>query len=479
MDLREKVKKLFGNKKVAVIGIGISNLPLIRFLLDAGADITARDIKPIEELSPEVKELCEERGLSVVCGDGYLDGIDEEVIFRSPGLRPDVDKIAEAVSSGSVLTSEMELFFALTPAKIVAVTGSDGKTTTTTLTYLLTKELLSHTGSRGRAFVGGNIGAPLLPHVYDMTDEDIAVVELSSFQLQNMSYAPSVAVITNITPNHLNWHIDMEEYTEAKKNIYKPEGCVRLVTNASNDITLGILKDTNKQGMKKIAFSSSVVKCEYSDGMVYLSDGNIILREGIFETVLLDASKIKLPGKHNIENYMAAAAAVYGLGFDEGAFVDVLREVAASFGGVEHRLEFVRTLEGVDYYNSSIDSSPTRTAAALRAFEDKSIVICGGYDKHIPFEPLAEVLCEKAKFVVLCGATAQAISAAIEKYEGYPKSGLSYVVEADFEAAVSRARDAATDGDRVILSPACASFDMFKNFEERGKKFKETVNSLK
>ncbi len=478
MNLREKVEKLFKGKKVAVIGIGISNLPLIRFLLDAGASITARDIKPIEELSSEVQELCEERGLSVICGEGYLDGIDEEVIFRSPGLRPDVEKIAAAVEAGSVLTSEMELFFALTPARIVAVTGSDGKTTTTTLTYLITKELLSRSGSVGRAFVGGNIGAPLLPFVYDMTEEDIAVVELSSFQLQNMSYAPSIAVITNITPNHLNWHIDMQEYIEAKKNIYKQDGCVRLVANASNDITLDILKTADKEGMKKIAFSSEQTRCEYANGMVYLSDGNVILREGIFETVLLDASTVKLPGRHNIENYMAAAAAVAGLGFDEGLFVDVLRSTARTFGGVEHRLEFVRTLDGVDYYNSSIDSSPTRTAAALRSFDDKSIVICGGYDKHIPFEPLAEVLCERAKYVVLCGATADAIATALENCTEFSEAALPYVKVDSFEEAVATARGAAKEGDRVILSPACASFDMFKNFEERGQKFKEIVNSL-
>ncbi len=479
MELREKVSKLFKDKRVAVIGIGISNLPLIRFLLSAGAIITARDIKPIEKLSPEVKELCEKRGLSVICGEGYLFGLDEEIIFRSPGLRPDVPEIAEAVARGSVLTSEMELFFALTPAKIVAVTGSDGKTTTTTLTYLMSKELLFRSGSSGKAYVGGNIGTPLLPSVYDMTEKDIAVVELSSFQLQDMSYSPSVAVITNITPNHLNWHKDMEEYTEAKKNIYKFEGCRRLVTNSSNDITLDILKDTETEGMKKIAFSTKETKCEHSDGMVYLSDGNVILREGIFETVLLDASKIKLPGIHNIENYMAAAAAVWGLGFDEELFLEVLRGTAESFGGVEHRLEFVRILGGVSYYNSSIDSSPTRTAAALRSFEDKSIVICGGYDKNIPFEPLAEVLCEKARVVVLCGATAEKIKAAIESCDAYPESGLEYFIETDFEAAVNTARNAACEGERVVLSPACASFDMFSNFEQRGKRYKEIVNALK
>ena len=479
MILKDKVRERFENKKIAVIGIGVSNLPLIRFLLDAGACVCARDIKPIEQLSVEVRELCEERGLSVVCGEGYLEGIDEQIIFRSPGLRPDTPEIAEAVARGAVLTSEMELFFSLSPARIVAITGSDGKTTTTTLTYLITKALLERTGSRGRAYVGGNIGAPLLPFVYEMTEHDIAVVELSSFQLQSMSDSPEIAVMTNVTPNHLNWHTGMEEYTEAKKNIYRGGACSRLVTNLDNDVTRGILEQTSAPRMKKIAFSRCEDSCEYADGMLYLDNDNVILREGVCETVLLDTKKIKLPGTHNIENYMAAAGAVYGLGFDDEMFVEVLREIAGTFGGVEHRLEFVRTLDGVDYYNSSIDSSPTRTAAALRAFADRSIVICGGYDKHIPFEPLAEVLCEKAKFVVLCGATAEAIREALESHPSYKDSGIGYVAAESFELAVERAREAAEDGDRVVLSPACASFDMFRNFEERGKRFKEIVNGLK
>ena len=478
MSLRDKVRARFENKKIAVIGIGVSNLPLIRFLLDAGACVYARDMKPIEELSPEVQTLCEERGLSVVCGEGYLESIDEEIIFRSPGLRPDTPQIAEAVSRGAVLTSEMELFFSLTPARIVAITGSDGKTTTTTLTYLLSRTLLERSCSRGRAYVGGNIGAPLLPFVYEMTEHDIAVVELSSFQLQSMSDTPEIAVITNITPNHLNWHTGMEEYTEAKKNIYKGGGCTRLVSNISNDITRGILEGECIDGMKKIAFSLSEDSCEFTDGMLYLDHDNVILREGVCETVLLDSKHIKLPGRHNIENYMAAAGAVYGLGFDDELFVDVLREIAGQFGGVEHRLEFVRTLDGVSYYNSSIDSSPTRTAAALRAFSDKSVVICGGYDKHIPFEPLAEVLCECARFVVLCGATAEAIREAIDSHPDYKHSGLEYAVESDFARAIETARKNAREGERVILSPACASFDMFRNFEERGRKFKEIVNGL-
>lgn len=477
MNLKDKVRARFENKRIAVIGIGISNLPLIRFLLDAGAIITARDIKPLDQLSPEVKVLCEERGLSVICGEGYLEGIDEEVIFRSPGLRPDTPQLVEACARGAELTSEMELFFSLTPARIVAITGSDGKTTTTTLTYLLTKSLLEKCGSSGHAYVGGNIGAPLLPFVYDMTEKDVAVVELSSFQLQSMTDSPSIAVITNITPNHLNWHTGMDEYIDAKKNIYRG-GCERLVLNMTNSVTRDILFTEKLENTKKIAFSLEQEDCEIADGMLYLDGDNVILREGVCETVLLDSTRIKLPGRHNIENYMAAAAAVYGLGFDEDAFITALRDTAANFGGVEHRLEFVRRLDGVDYYNSSIDSSPTRTAAALSSFEDKSIVICGGYDKHIPFEPLAEVLCEKASAVVLCGATAKAIADAIEAHSNYESSGLTYIVADDFYTAVCKARELAVSGERVILSPACASFDMFKNFEERGRCFKDIVNAF-
>ncbi len=477
MCLKDKVTSLFENKKIAVIGIGISNIPLIRFLLDAGAIVTARDVKPLSELSPEVKELCEKRGLSVICGEGYLGELDEQIIFRSPGLRPDIPEIAQACQRGAVLTSEMELFFELAPCRIVAITGSDGKTTTTTLTYLLTDGMLKESGE-GRAYVGGNIGSPLLPHVYEMTEKDICIVELSSFQLQTMQGGADIALITNITPNHLNWHTGMEEYISAKENIYKSDRCKRLVLNASNDVTLGILKKELPNKIKKIAFSSHVSECEFSSGMVYLENDNLIYSEGVCETVLVDADSIKLPGRHNKENYMAAAAAVLGLGFDEDTFIGVFREVATTFGGVEHRLEYVRTLDGVDYYNSSIDSSPTRTAAALGCFEDKSIVIVGGYDKHIPFEPLAEVLCKKAKYAVLCGATAEAIARSIEQCELYKESGLVYVHAEDFVSAVNTARAAAESGDRVILSPACASFDMFKNFEERGRRFKEIVNAL-
>ena len=478
MDLRETVKRRFENKRIAVIGIGVSNIPLIRFLLDAGAEVTARDRKPLDELSSEVKELCEQRGLSVICGDGYLDMLDEQIIFRSPGLRPDVAEISEAVSRGAELTSEMELFFSLTPTRLVAITGSDGKTTTTTLTYLLCKSLLEKSGSRGKAYVGGNIGAPLLPFVYDMTADDIAVVELSSFQLQSMKDTADIAVITNVTPNHLNWHTDMTEYTEAKKNVYLGGGCRRLVCNLTNGITDAILRDTEIPSMKKIGFSLTERDCDYVDGMLYTSEDNLILREGVCETVLVDRSTVKLPGAHNIENYLAAAGAVWGLGFDEQLFVEALREIASSFGGVEHRLEFVRTLDGVDWYNSSIDSSPTRTAAALRSFEDKSIVICGGYDKHIPLEPLAEVLYEKAKAVVLCGDTAEAVAKAIDDHARFEPEGLRYTVCANFKDAITCARKQASEGDRVILSPAFASFDMFKNFEERGRVFKDTVNAL-
>ena len=271
----------------------------------------------------------------------------------------------------------------------------------------------------------------------------------------------------------------MDEYADAKKNIYHTEECTRLVTNLDNDVTRDVLQTLERDGIKKIAFSRKEQSCDFSDGMIYLDEGNIIIREGACETLLVDTAKIKLPGTHNIENYMAAAGAVWGLGFDEADFVDVIRSTAQSFGGVEHRLEFVRELGGVDFYNSSIDSSPTRTAAALRAFSDKSVVICGGYDKHIPLEPLAEVLCECAEYVILCGATANAIAEALENCPDFDRELLGYTIEPDFERAIKLAAEHAREGGRVVLSPACASFDMFRNFEERGRRFKEIVNSLK
>lgn len=457
--------------KVAVLGFGVSNKPLTEFLLNMGADITVHDKKDKREIS-ESAEL-ERRGVRFVTGEGYLDSIDADVVFRSPGIRPDNRAIADAVAGGAILTSEMELFLELTPASVIGVTGSDGKTTTTTLIYKIIAAELEKSGRR--VFVGGNIGTPLLDKASEMTDKDVAVLELSSFQLFTMRRSPSRAVITNVSPNHLDWHRDMSEYTEAKVGIFK-HGAERLSINGANDICVEAAKGADvpvEVFSARLSLDELKQKNPTATAFYYLV-GNMICRcaaDG--ERELLDRRDILIPGDHNVENYMAAISATWGY-----VSLDSVALVAKSFCGVEHRLELVRELDGVRYYNSSIDSSPTRTAAALSALSSKPIVICGGYDKNIPFAPLAKALCERAKAVVLTGATGEKIYQALLDEPSFSPEKLTVKRERDFTKAVLLAKSMAKEGDIVLLSPACASFDAFANFAERGNYFKKIVKGF-
>ena len=446
-------------KRVTVTGIGISNRPLIDFLLDHGAVVTARDMKSREKLMPFAQQLAE-KGVRLICGPDYLEGIDEDIIFRSPGIRYDKPQFAAAQARGAVLTSEMELFFDLCPAPIIGITGSDGKTTTTTLIA----KMLEAAGHK--VYLGGNIGKPLLQFVGEIRPEDYAVVELSSFQLHTMKRSPDIAVVTNVAPNHLDYHTDMEEYIDAKRNILRNPGIRKAVLNYGNAITRSFAGDVAR-GVQCVFFAApeggSDLVCE-RDGAIFFGDERI-----------LPLSEINLPGHHNVENYMAAIGALHGI-----VPAEVIRQVAREFGGVEHRIELVREKDGVKYYNSSIDSSPTRTTAALTSFSQKVIVICGGYDKHIPFNALCEPLCRCAKTVVLTGATAGKIKAALDQFvKTHPEAIPPEVIEEPlFDEAVAAACRRAAWGDIVILSPACASFDAFPNFEARGRHFKELIQAL-
>lgn len=467
-QLLEKIK----NSRCAILGFGVSNRPLVAFLRELGAtDITVHDKKQVCDLGDEAIAL-EKSGIRFVTGETYLDVIDADVIFRSPGIRDDVTGIATAVEKGAWLTSEMELFFELTPATVIGITGSDGKTTTTTLCAKILQEELAD--KRGHVYLGGNIGEPLLPHVKKMTEDDFAVVELSSFQLKTFKKSPLRAAITNLSPNHLDWHVDMDEYVESKFNLCRYPELSRLVTNAENATTVAL---ANRLGSKVTLFSSkkdsykAIVGDELGRKAVFEREGEIVISDGTVERTIMKTSDIKLIGRHNVENYMTAIGML-----DGWVNAESICKVARTFGGVAHRMEFVRTLDGVSYYNSSIDSSPSRTAAALTMVDRKPIVICGGYDKHIPFAPLGKALCDKAKGVVLTGATADVIKAAIESAEGYVKSGIRVVTCPVFEDAVNAARQMAEEGDVVMLSPACASFDAFRNFEERGNVFRDIVN---
>ncbi|MGN0977683.1 MAG: UDP-N-acetylmuramoyl-L-alanine--D-glutamate ligase [Faecousia sp.] len=439
-------------KKIAVLGLGVSNRPLVRLLLEFGCDVVGCDRTPREKLDVEVLEL-EKQGCKLRVGDGYLDGVEADILFRTPGMHPANPAIEALRSRGAMVTSEMEVFFEVCPCTILAVTGSDGKTTTTTLI----SEMLKAEGKT--VWLGGNIGTPLLPLVRQMKEEDFAVVELSSFQLMDMTRSPQRAVITNLAPNHLDIHKDMEEYVDAKKNIFRYQDSTGLlILNADNAITAAF------RGNGKTRFFSRLGKAH-----VCVENG-VICRGG---EAVLPVSDILIPGVHNVENYMAAIAMVEGLVTD-----DTIRHVAKTFGGVEHRIELVRVKDGVKFYNDSIASSPSRTIAGLRSFHQKVILIAGGYDKHIPYDVLGPEICAHVKKLFLGGATGEKIRAAVENCSAYDPETLEIVDCGSFEPAVRAAAAAAVEGDVVLMSPASAAFDQFKNFMVRGDFYKKLVKEL-
>ena len=393
-------------------------------------------------------------------GEAYLDGLTEDVIFRTPGMRPDLPQLAAAVSRGSVLTSEMEVFFEVCPCPKIAVTGSDGKTTTTTIIA----ELLKRAGKT--VHLGGNIGHPLLAETGKMKPEDVAVLELSSFQLMTMTHSPHIAVVTNLAPNHLDVHKDFQEYIDAKENIFTHQSTKDIaVFNADNPYTL---EEASRAVGRARLFSR---KKELEDG-VFLRGDAVIARHNGEERQVMTTADIKLPGVHNIENYMAAITAVDGLVPD-----GIIRDFAREFGGVEHRIELIRTRNGVRWYNDSIASSPSRTIAGLNSFKEKVILIAGGKDKGISYDALGPVINDHVKLLILCGATAGVIRRVTEQAANY--DGLEIVDVEDYHQAVALAGSRAQEGDVVILSPASTSFDRFANFMERGRVFKDIVNGLK
>ena len=439
-------------KNILVLGLGVSNRPLVRLLLSYGCSVTGCDRTPREKLDAEVLEL-EKQGCKLCVGESYLDNLSADLVFRTPGMHPANPALEALRAGGAKITSEMEVFFEVCPCKLIAVTGSDGKTTTTTLI----SEIMKAEGKT--VWLGGNIGTPLLPLCPQMTENDYAVVELSSFQLMDMERSPQIAVITNLAPNHLDMHKDMEEYVWAKTNIFNFQSELdKLILNADNDIT------SRFTGPGVTRFFA-----RHGEGYVQL-EGDWICRAG---QKVLDVNTIAIPGVHNIENYMAAIAAVEGLASDE-----TIRHVAATFGGVEHRIELVRIKDGVKFYNDSIASSPTRTIAGLKSFSQKVMLIAGGYDKHIPYDVLGPYICDHAKAVYLNGATAQLIRQAVESAPAYTPGNPQLIDCADFTDAVHKSAADAKAGDVVLMSPASAAFDQFKNFMERGDYFKKLIKEL-
>lgn len=460
MTLQQYVDSI-KDKRIAVIGIGVSNTPLIELLCANGCDVTACDKRSLAQMEGEGERLLA-LGAKLKLGEDYLVGLDQDLIFRTPGLMPFDSQLEAAKARGAILTSEMEVFFSLCPCRVFSVTGSDGKTTTTTII----SELLKAAGYT--VHLGGNIGHPLLCEVTEIRETDIVVLELSSFQLHSMNCRPDVAVITNISPNHLDKHKDYQDYIDAKRSIYANQTSEdKLVLNYDDEHTPYYLSTANG----RVAFFSDTVSVEVG---TVVEDGVICRVDGDIRETIMRADEIRLPGRHNLLNYLAAFEAVRGF-----VSAEICREVAMRFGGVAHRLEHVRELNGVTFINDSIGTSPTRTIAGLHALKKKPIIIVGGYDKHIPFDSLGDELCQNAKRVILTGDTAAKIRDAIVSSPYYDATKVPLVEEPEFEAAVHTAAAYAEAGDIVLLSPACASFDRFKNFESRGNLFKQLVMELK
>ena len=459
MDFKQFFSMIKG-KKIAMLGLGVSHTQLIFDFLKQGAKVYACDRRERDQIGPLADKL-EAAGAKLRLGSGYLDNLEVDVIFRTPGMNYHLPELEAARKRGIAVTSEMEVFFDLCPATIFGVTGSDGKTTTTTLIA----KMLEAEGKK--VFIGGNIGTPLLPEIEKITADDFVVVELSSFQLISMRKSPDVAVITNVAPNHLDVHKDMDEYVEAKKNIILHQNAFsRTVLNRDNEITESMRKYARGQ---LLGFSMTK---KLNNGAWLDEKGVLHMAYRGIDVPIMDKKEISIVGDHNVENYLTAITAVWGY-----VSIKSIKQVAHEFKGVEHRIEHVREIEGVDYYNDSIASSPTRTLAALKAFNRPLILLAGGYDKHIPFEPMVSELIKKVKILYLCGDTADRIEASVKASPDY--KGKPVIIKTENLAeSVEKAHAAAEKGDAVLLSPASASFDAFKNFVERGKYFKELVNNL-
>ena len=460
----EQLEKLIQGKKVAFIGAGVSHKRCIEQFVELGAQVTLCDQKKSIEDFGDYADTLRRLNVALSLGEHYTDGFaGQDIIMRTPGYEYFKPELQAAKAAGALVTSEVELFFEFCPCEIVAVTGSDGKTTTTTLI----SKMFEAAGRK--VFLGGNIGAALLPQLADVTPDAVAVVELSSFQLISMRRSPKVAVVTNVTPNHLDHHKDMQEYIDAKRNIllWQEPPC-RAVLGYENDITRAMQSDCKGE---QFWFP----RLHETDHGAFLreSDDTLCYAENGVVTPVLPRAEIKLRGLHNVENLLAAIAAVWGC-----VPIEAMRQVGSTFTGVEHRIEPVRVLDGVTYYNDSIASSPTRTIAGLRSFDQKIILIAGGYDKKIPYEPLAPEIIAHVKTLVLMGATGPRIEKAVREHPDFDESQLTILHADNMQHAVELARDAAKPGDIVSLSPASASFDLYPNFEVRGRDYKNIVMQL-
>lgn len=458
----EEFERKLKTEKVAIIGLGVSNSPLIDYLHDKQADVTVFDDREAEKLDENIFKKVKEYGFKYYLGKGNLENLKGfDLIFRSPICMPTKPELVAEKERGAVVTTEIEQLMKMAPCKVIGITGSDGKTTTTSLIY----EIIKQSGKK--CYLGGNIGLPLFTKVREMTPEDVVVLELSSFQLMDMQISPHIAVITNISPNHLDIHKSYEEYIDAKKNIFKSQNENDiLVINYDNEIT----KEFKNEANGKVIYFSR--KSKLDDGIIY-DDEKIKECKDKVRRHILNVKDIHLRGVHNYENVCAAIAATASLVEPE-----VQAKAIQNFKGVAHRLEFVREIDGVKWYNDSIGTSPTRTIAGLNSFTEKIVLIAGGYDKHLDYTPIAKPIVENVSKLILMGATAEKIEKVVrDELEAQGKDMPIYHCSS-LNEVVNKAKEIATSDEIVLFSPASASFDLFKNFEERGNLFKELVNNL-
>ncbi len=449
-------------RKVAIIGLGVSNLPLLDAMYEKKAKVSVFDEREKGALPKELLEKINTYGFTAYFGKNCLENLKGfDIVFRSPSCLPTRPELQQEENRGAIVTTEIEMLMKMCPCKMIGVTGSDGKTTTTSLIHAILQKAGYHT------FLGGNIGTPLFTKLPEMTPDDIVVLELSSFQLMGMEISPDIAVITNITPNHLNIHKDYDEYIEAKKNIFKfQKENGRVVLNYYNEIN----KNCAKEVIGKVVFFIHKEKIENG----FIVDGKMIkeCEDGIRKH-LFDGSEAILRGSHNLENIATAIAATKTLVPIEKA-VEAIKE----FKPVEHRIEFVKEIDNVKWYNDSMASSPTRTLSGLNAFEEEIVLIAGGYDKNLDYHPLAKPIVDKVKAVLLIGQTSGKIFDVVKEEAEKQGKDIDIYMCDSLAQTVTLAKKLAKSGNVVLFSPASASFDMFKDFADRGNQFKDLVKSL-
>lgn len=471
----------FRGKRVVILGLARQGIALARYLVGQGARVTVSDAKPAEALGAGLAALAEYGRTNVSAPPieyalgGHpptlLDGAD--LLYLSGGVSADLPLAREARRRGIPLCNDSQIFLEATPARVIGITGSAGKTTTTTLvgkmalTHLSPSPDASFRVGRGgrwvRLWVGGNIGNPLLADVSEMRPDDLAVMELSSFQLEIMTVSPHIAAVLNVTPNHLDRHGTMEGYTEAKSQILRhqtPDGIA----------VLG-LDDPGANGFAplvrgRLAWFSA--RAEVGDG-AFLRNEAVMLRSGEREEKVCEVAKIRLPGRHNVLNVVAACAIASAAGVPPEAMREAIRE----FTGVEHRLEFVRERNGVKWYNDSIATAPERAVAAIHSFHEPIVLLAGGRDKKLPWDEFARLVRDRVKHLIVFGEARGLIERAARS-EGYA----AITACERLADAVTAAAQIAQSGDVVLLAPGGTSFDEFVDFAERGVKFRELVREL-